>query len=261
MIETVLYYFTATGNSLAVARGIASRLGDTKLIHMADKKSSALSPVVKRVGIVFPVYIFGLPLIVSRFIDTIRIPPNTYVFAVATHGGMPCAALKQASDLFAKRGISLSSGFAILMVDNATQMKDIISSDEQNERFLKAELLMNDICAKIQNDAKYIFPGWPLVNWLFSKIYYKAIPDLPGFDKNFSVDLNCNGCGVCEKVCPMNNIEIIKERPSWRHHCEQCLACFHWCPKTAIQYGDKTAGRSRYHHPNIKTNDIIARNG
>jgi MinD superfamily P-loop ATPase len=59
----------------------------------------------------------------------------------------------------------------------------------------------------------------------------------------------------------MNNIILSNNYPIWHHNCEQCLACFHWCPKEAIQYGEKTAERARYHHPDIKLTDIIARNG
>ncbi len=33
-MKTIIYYFTGTGNTLAIARGIAEELGDTKLIPL-----------------------------------------------------------------------------------------------------------------------------------------------------------------------------------------------------------------------------------
>jgi MinD superfamily P-loop ATPase len=52
-----------------------------------------------------------------------------------------------------------------------------------------------------------------------------------------------------------------ERRPAWQHHCEQCFACLHWCPAQAIQYGKHTAGRTRYHHPDVMAKDIIMREG
>ncbi len=30
-----------------------------------------------------------------------------------------------------------------------------------------------------------------------------------------------------------------ERRPVWQHNCERCLACIHWCPCEAIEYGKK----------------------
>ncbi|MDR2194165.1 MAG: 4Fe-4S binding protein [Treponema sp.] len=40
-------------------------------------------------------------------------------------------------------------------------------------------------------------------------------------DKKFTVNNNCTGCGICEKVCPVDNIEILNNKPQYKHHCEQ----------------------------------------
>jgi MinD superfamily P-loop ATPase len=76
-------------------------------------------------------------------------------------------------------------------------------------------------------------------------------------DKKFWVDDKCNRCGICSMVCPVSNIEMIDERPSWLHRCEQCLACLQWCPQEAIQYGEKTVKYPRYHHPEVNLKDIL----
>jgi MinD superfamily P-loop ATPase len=35
------------------------------------------------------------------------------------------------------------------------------------------------------------------------------------------------------------------------------MACLQWCPVEAIQYGKKTIGRKRYHHPSIAVADMF----
>ncbi|MCX5780008.1 MAG: EFR1 family ferrodoxin, partial [Firmicutes bacterium] len=74
---------------------------------------------------------------------------------------------------------------------------------------------------------------------------------------SFYVDDKCNGCGICAKVCPVNNIEIVDNRPMWNHHCESCLACFVWCPEKAISGGLLSGKSERYHHPEVKLMDMI----
>lgn len=260
MTGTTIYYFSGTGNSFVVAREIAAKLGDTKLVHMAHPDAAHPSPGTPRIGLVFPVYIFGLPLIVTRLIEKLKVPADAYVFAVAAHGGMPCSTLTQAAELFSKRGLTLAAGFAVTMVDNYTPLGGATAPEKQKIRFEKAARRIDEICAAIEKREKSMYQGWPLVNWLFSGIMYRrSAPKIPGMDKQFTADSNCNGCGVCEQVCPVNNIKMNEHRPAWQHHCEQCFACLHWCPTQAIQYGKHTAGRTRYHHPDVKIRDIMVR--
>ena len=39
----------------------------------------------------------------------------------------------------------------------------------------------------------------------------------------FSVDNNCNSCGLCTKVCPFENIELYKGKPMWHQHCTKSV--------------------------------------
>jgi ferredoxin len=75
----------------------------------------------------------------------------------------------------------------------------------------------------------------------------------------FSVTEACNGCGLCKNLCPVGNIELADARPRWLNRCEQCYACFHWCPQAAVQHGKKTHQQHRYHHPDVTLKQITAR--
>ena len=77
-------------------------------------------------------------------------------------------------------------------------------------------------------------------------------------DKAYRVDDKCNGCRMYERVCPVSNITIATGRPVWNHSCQFCLACLHWCPQSAIQYGKAPAKRGRYHNPEIALQDMMA---
>ena len=75
-------------------------------------------------------------------------------------------------------------------------------------------------------------------------------------DKAYYVTDKCNGCGLCEKVCPVHNIEMKDGKPVWLHHCENCLACYEWCPNRAIGGTIATKGHF-YRHPELTVADMI----
>ena len=72
----------------------------------------------------------------------------------------------------------------------------------------------------------------------------------------------CIGCGICQKVCPIDNIVIgsgIAVRKNAK--CEYCLACAHNCPQKAItiKRGEKNPN-ARYRNENITLDEIIKAN-
>ena len=97
-----------------------------------------------------------------------------------------------------------------------------------------------------------------IVNTMFSGLLYDGgSKKLRTADKKFILQDTCTKCGICARVCPVENIKPVDGRPAWLHHCEHCLACLQWCPVEAIQYGQKTIGRKRYRHPLITVSDMV----
>jgi len=259
-MKTAIFYFSATGNSLKVARDLANELGNTELISILTiNKKYDIS--ADRFGIVFPVYAWGLPLIVVEFIKNFKpiIKPK-YFFAVATCGGSTGKTLVQLRDLLRKTGIHLNSGFKIQMPGNYVPLYDICSPQTQKKSFDNEKMMINHISAIIKDEKEFLEIGFPLTNWILSGIFYPLFAShVKLSDKKFWVTENCNGCGICKKVCPASNIELKEKKPVWLHKCEQCMACLHWCPEKAIQFAKSTIKRNRYHHPDIKLTDIILR--
>ncbi|MBR4135116.1 MAG: hypothetical protein IKU03_01705 [Bacteroidales bacterium] len=45
----------------------------------------------------------------------------------------------------------------------------------------------------------------------------------------------------------IQNITLEDGRPKWHGNCTNCDACFHHCPKKAIQYGKASKGKGQYY--------------
>lgn len=258
-MKTTVYYFTGTGNSLKIARDIAEKLDGAELVPIA-RTGNSVQVTSESTGIVFPVYMFGLPLIVKDFIQKLDLPEPTYVFGVATHGGCPGAALVQMDKLLKKKGSRLSAGFTVRMPGNYIPLYGAIPVEKQVELFSRSEKTVERIVRTVRNrEPARIEKSFFLVNILLSGIVYPlGSARIPVMDKKYWADDKCNSCGLCEKICPVNNIRLENGIPVWMHHCQQCVACLQWCPQEAIQYGKSTVGRKRYRHPDIKASDIIA---
>lgn len=258
-MSTILFWFSGTGNSLAIARDLAAALGDAELVPMV-RVSGGQIPSAEKMGFVFPVYAFGLPGIVAEFLRKMPINPRAYYFSVANCAGTAGAPHRQARKILQARGGRLAAGWTLFMPTNYPVMTDPLPEAKQQDCFDKMKGRLAGIAAVILNgqtapreDSSIPF-RWiaPLLNPMALRQFRKA-------DKKFRVEATCRECGLCAKVCPVDNIKLVDKKPTWLHRCAQCMACLQWCPVQAIQYGQATKNRKRYHHPQAKAKDFILR--
>jgi len=256
-METKLYVYTGTGNSLWIARQLALELREATL-EFIPYLTGDFKVVSDRVGIIFPVHIWGLPSRVVQFINHLQVKPETYLFALAVNAGQPAATLLQLQKLMSTRGKSLALGYSFVMPSNYTPWGGPGPIDAQQRLFNKAQEKVKAIAETIlRGDRKKVDRGPLWQNIVFSWIYKMSFRSVRKMDKKFWVDDRCNSCGICLSVCPTSNIEMTNEKPSWLHRCEQCLACLQWCPQESIQYGKKTVKYPRYHHPEVILEDLL----
>jgi ferredoxin len=256
-MKTKLYVYTGTGNSLWVARKLASELKRASIEFM-PLPQKAFKIQAEAVGIIFPVHIWGLPSRVIQFVNHLKVKAGTFLFAVAVNAGQPAATLIQLQRLMACRGLSLSLGYSIVLPSNYIPWGGPGPKGEQQKLFGEARKKMRVIAPKVRQEERGKMDRGPLwQNIFFSLLYRLSFRHVHKMDKKFWTDEKCNGCQICSKVCPAANIEMANEKPVWLHRCEQCLACLQWCPREAIQYGEKTVRYERYHHPEVALKDML----
>lgn len=257
-MTNVIFYFTGTGNSLAVARDIAGKLGDTKLVPIRDAMAQEdMDTDYERIGFVFPVYYVCVPAIVRRFIGKLNLNGPRYVFSVVTCGGSYGTTLSQMQKLVAGGGGSLNAGFYVRMPGNYIVKYGAYPSVLRNLIIRREKKRISGIAETIKGKRAVRIPGGSIIIARMEDSYRKIVDNLGDMAVNFHTTDQCNGCGTCQKLCPVNNISISEKRPVWGNSCEQCMACIQWCPVQAIEYGDKTQKRKRYRNPEVNVKSII----
>ncbi|MCE5299538.1 MAG: EFR1 family ferrodoxin [Spirochaetia bacterium] len=256
-MKTVIYYYTGTGNSLWTARTLAQELGDTELIPMTGGTKPQSKP--EAAGFVFPVHMWGVPGRILEFIRDMEKSEGLYYFAVAVNAGQVSRTLIQLEEEMRQYKMRLSAGISVELPGNYVPWGGPGTEEEMKKLGIKAEEKIKKWAPRIKAKQEAKVERGPL--WqriVFTYIYNMTKKHINMMDKNFTVDDKCNSCGICEKVCPAHNINMVSGKPEWNRKCQQCFACIQWCPQAAIQYGKDTAKYPRYHHPSVKLSDITA---
>ena len=127
-MDTTIYYFTGTGNSLYIAREIARHLpGKTTLVPIPAlmNRGGEITAPAGRVGFAFPVYAGGPPLMVAEFARRIDLSAAEQTFAVVTMGSAGDAAYWRRS---------LRSGGTVWMPGIRLQCQTTTSSSRTSTR-------------------------------------------------------------------------------------------------------------------------------
>lgn len=249
-MKTVLYYFSATGNSLTTARKLAAALEDCTLVPIAALKDEpAVTVDADRVGFVYPVYYSDMPHIMRRVVSKMKFNGTPYIFSVCTCRGHFGTVAQRLDTLLKTRGQKLSRHLCVFLPGNSR-----VSPPEKD-----AEQLANQ-----EESTKEVIRQ--LKEWKTEDLSAQdELPQTPVHDANnmrgLLAEENCTGCGTCVRVCPMNNVRVILGRARMGSECVSCLACYHWCPEKAIimSTGEPEMVRRRqYRHPDVTLQDILA---
>jgi ferredoxin len=263
-MKTVIYYFTGTGNTLAVARDLAQELSDTELIPVPKVMDQPeVTADADAVGIAFPVYFFNMPGIVREFVQNCKFTNTQYIFGIATCGQGPGPALFELKALLGNKGTTLSAGFVFVMPENYIGPFDLMGdAGRRQEKYSGAKSRIPAIAAAIREQKVLVPEGSASVLLRFGGgIMGTLMTSVYNTPRRLHATEKCNRCRTCERICPTKNILVTNDAVAWHDRCTQCYACIHWCPKEAIEIGGRTEGKRRYHHPDVSLKDMLEQRG
>lgn len=200
-------YYSNTGQSLSVARYFAEKLSFA-LVDMHKTQYDKYENMV----LVFPVHCQNIPSAVKSFLEKVEIKNLT---AVALYGKMCYGNVLYEIQTKLKKhvvaGVYVPAKHAYIKDD--VEFKDFEA--------------LSPILDKIKSPSAVKIP----------KSYKNPFANLfPTYRSRRGIKLiknsHCNGCGICEKICPDNAIKQGVAGSS----CIRCMKCISSCPNKALDF-------------------------
>ncbi|HMK53454.1 MAG TPA: EFR1 family ferrodoxin [Methanobacteriaceae archaeon] len=269
-MDTEIYYFSGTGNSLHVAKELQKRIPDTKIIPIVSLlNKEVIETKSGSVGFIFPIHLAMSPAPVRKFLEKIDLKSTEYIFAVVTRAGSQHRAFIDLGKILKKKGKILDSCFTLNMASNDPKFEDWHAATEEEIADLESSVQNNlDVIQNIvinkeksrEKDANFTVP-MPAFS-----ILSLILPFLNRFyNVEFYADSKCERCGTCEKVCLSGKVKMVDGKPVWQKdvQCFSCHACLNYCPEHAVQIRSTkllksfTDKNGRYSHPYATKEDIV----
>lgn len=240
----MILYFTGTGNSRWVAERLADATHDVA-IALTDYIRHGTAPQgladAEVVGVVFPTHSWYAPRPLADYLSRIQLPHGCYRYAVCTCGDDVGKGMSRLAKRF-----PLDAAWSVAMPNTYVPMFNLDEDALCRAKMAQARHTVASIAEAVIGRKKVwqVHEGgaaWLktyVVNPLFVRFVIEA--------KGFSVDEGCISCGMCGKVCPVENIRLADGRPVWGKQCIHCMACLHACPQEVIQYKRATQKKGRY---------------
>lgn len=249
--------FSGTGNTALAARALASHFSNERVLMLSAEQllnpsATILETDDSRIVWAFPTYAWGIPPVVERFIDCVNLKCSASVkhYMLTTCGDDMGYTDRQWRKKMTKRGFSPKGAYAVRMPNTYVFLPgfDVDSKDLATQKLKDAPARIAAIAQSIkEGGSDLLIPG--ALPWLKSAIIRPFFNKFLMIPKKFGFNQGCTTCGACSRVCPMQNITITPEGPSWLNNCAFCLRCYHSCPRHAITYGKSTNGKGTYLAP------------
>lgn len=242
--------FSGTGNSQMVADLLSVRLGEKVMGLSGFWHSSVDWSDERRLIWVMPVHSWGMPKVVKQFLAGAEVAcgKDAEHYLVCTCGD-DCGLIGQMwRKAMRRRGWTAIAAHSVFMPNTYVTLPGF-DVDAIEVAKLKMDAVEGRVCEiahaiKCKSPIDSVFAG--RFAWLKSRIIYPLFMRFLTSPEPFRATDACIGCGLCEAVCPLNNVKVTDGKPLWGKNCTLCMGCYHICPRHAVAYGKSTLKKGQW---------------
>jgi len=230
-----IIYFSPTGNTLHLAKKLASNLGENKVeilpLEFTDPKQLSKND---HLVLMHPIHGFNATRTVKRFVK--NLPAGIYKKVSIISVGCNTMWLNDAvsSDL---RKVLVKKNYQVVVDEVLAMPLTFVMSfpeDAVEKLFDESETRIEEISKALENNKKsekdVLFKS-KLMNFI-GKVEDRAAR-MFGLELHATKD--CNSCRLCWNICPEKNIKPNnKNKPKFGFKCMMCMRCIYSCPQEAI---------------------------
>jgi ferredoxin len=278
-MKLLFLYFSGTGNTDYVAHYLARRLAQRPaLLSLRPRSGQALEVELCTIEhqpaetladfdlltAGFPVYAADAPEFFQDYLDQLPPGEGRGAFVFCTKGAYAGGAVRRALQRLAAQGYVPLGGGSVLMPGtdglsmiskNSWMARKALQKDYDNlkdaDRLIEemTSVLSDLLDGRPAEALRLRLPTHPkasLSDQVWAALYHAS--------ENWTrarlhADGRCEGCGLCARICPVDNVELCDGHARFCDHCVLCLRCLHACPQEAIQIGKITVGKFRWRGP------------
>lgn len=244
----ITIYFSGTGNSKYIAKQFSKKMdSDCYSIEEKINFKSILSNA-DTIAVVYPIYGSCVPRIMREFVEKyLEELKNKKLIIFCTQmlfsgdGARAFARLIPGCDkniIYAEHFIMPNNicNFFLFPMSNKVILK----------KTKKADKKLDKVCDNIKKEI-IRKRGWNIISTLLGKTQNIAYPKMEEQARHsFIADSTCIQCGLCVKLCPMNNLEIIDGKVVQKDNCTICYRCVNICPQKAATVYFRAKPKKQY---------------
>lgn len=263
-MKILIAFFSGTGNTYYCANYLKDRLvkdGHEVSLRAMEHLDKAGVPAYDILVAGFPVFAFDMPEVVRDFFTGLPVTARRQAYLFGTKGFYAGNALRKAARALRANGYRVSAAADVTMPGSdalvilregssmakklrAVDFETIAPLDKLLET-LRGDLTRTDGTCAFDRAVPARLPG-SVLDVFVRAVYPAAKRSLVG---KLRADEACTRCGLCEKVCPEDNIRVTEQGVRFGKNCLLCLRCLNQCPVAAIQIGRGTVGKLRWKGP------------
>lgn len=254
-----IMYFSGSGNTKYIADRLKSKLEDIGFSVKANSIEEKISfnDDIDLIVIGGPIYAGNVPEKLIKWL--LRNVPNTInktkAIVYSTSAGLINAnGVDSLASKLEKKGYEVIGKETYVMPKNFYFGKYKRNTEEEIEvMFTNVESQIDVLVKNIENNniEKINNNNKSIVSKDILAEVFSIMAKFMG--KSFSTSDMCNGCGLCAKQCPQNNIIIKNKVVKFKNKCMMCTRCIHSCPNNAIRY-------KKQQYPQYKIESYINKN-